>query len=94
MTQMALVHEPVALHPKNLPGVLKPLVDERFHSFIEPSATDSSIDFIKKLDSHWNTKISDYMPEWKEVYDNNIQTDQIEKDYELYRRTLDYTQKI
>lgn len=94
MTQMSLVHEPEALHPKNLPSVLKPLVDKRFWSFIDLNPTDSSLDFIKKLDNHWNTKIFDYMPEWKEVYEQNLQLDQIEKDYELYRRTLDYTQKI
>ena len=94
MTQMSLVHEPAALHPKNLPSALKSLVDEQFHSFIQEPSTDSSIEFIKKLDGHWNTKIYDYMPEWKDVYDNNVQINQMEKDHDLYRRTLDYTKKI
>ena len=94
MTQMSLVHEPVALHPKNLPSALKSLVDEQFRSFIEEPSTDSSIEFIKKLDGHWNTKIYDYMPEWKDVYDNNVKINQMERDHDLYRRTLDYTKKI
>ncbi len=94
MTQMSLVHEPEALHPKNLPNALKPLVDKRFTSFINEPSTDSSVDFIKKLDKHWNTKIYDYMPEWKDVYNNNSETTYIERDHALYRKTLEYTQKI
>ena len=94
MTQMALVHEPEALHPKNLPNALKPLVDKRFTSFINEPSTDSSVEFIKKLDTHWNTKIYDYMPEWKDVYDNKAELNQSERDYDLYRKTLDYVKKI
>ena len=94
MTQMSLVHEPEALHPKNLPCALKPLVAEKFNSFIREPSTDSSISFIKKLDDHWNTKIYDVMPEWKEVYHNNIETTQIERDHAVYRSTLEYTKKI
>ena len=94
MTQMSLVHEPEPLHPKNLPSALKPLVDKQFHSFIQEPSTDSSIEFVKKLDKHWNTRIYDYMPEWKDVYDNNVQINQMERDHDLYRRTLDYTKKI
>lgn len=94
MTQMSLVHEPEALHPKNLPSALKPLVAEKFNSFIREPSTDSSISFIKKLDDHWNTKIYDVMPEWKEVYHNNIETTQIERDHAVYRSTLEYTKKI
>ena len=94
MTQMSLVHEPVALHPKNLPSSLKPLVDSQFSAFMQEQSTDSSLDFIKKLDNHWGTKIYDVMPEWKETYESNIQDSQIEKDYDLYRRTLEYVKKI
>ena len=94
MTQMSLVHEPVPLHPKNLPSSLKPLVDTRFHSFIQEESTDSSIEFIKKLDSHWNTKIYDYMPEWRDVYVKQVEKNQMERDYDLYRRTLDHVGKI
>lgn len=94
MTQMSLVHEPVPLHPKNLPSSLKPLVDPRFHSFIQEDSTDSSIEFIKKLDSHWNTKIYDYMPEWRDVYVKQVEKNQMERDYDLYRRTLDHVGKI
>ncbi len=94
MTQMSLVHEPEPLHPKNLPSALKHLVDKQFHSFIQEPSTDSSIEFVKKLDKHWNTRIYDYMSEWKDVYDNNVQINQMERDHDLYRRTLDYTKKI
>ena len=94
MTQMSLVHEPEPLHPKNLPSALKSLVDKQFHSFIQEPSTDSSIEFVKKLDKHWNTRIYDYMPEWKDVYDNNVQINQMERDHDLYRRTLDYAKKI
>lgn len=94
MTQMSLVHEPEALHPKNLPEVLKPLVDKRFESFIQEPSTDSSIEFIKKLDDYWNTKIYDYIPEYEKIYDNNNKMSQMEKDHEIYRRTLEYTKKI
>jgi MoaA/NifB/PqqE/SkfB family radical SAM enzyme len=94
MTQMSLVHEPVPLHPKNLPSSLKPLVDPRFHSFIQEASTDSSIEFIKKLDSYWNTKIYDYMPEWRDVCIKQVDKNQMERDYDLYRRTLDHVGKI
>ena len=94
MTQMALVHEPKPLHPKNLPSSLKPLVDEQFRSFTEEKATDSCISFVKKLDKYWKTKIYEYMPEWKDVYYNKAETDQLEKDYDLYRRTLEFVKKI
>tara|TARA_Y100001937_G_scaffold112621_1_gene160397 strand:- start:1082 stop:2230 length:1149 start_codon:yes stop_codon:yes gene_type:complete len=94
MTQMSLVHEPAALHPKNLPTSLKHLVDKKFKAFIDEQSTDSSIEFVKKLDKHWNTKIYDYMPEWKDVYLNNTVLSQTEKDYDLYRRTLEYIKEI
>jgi MoaA/NifB/PqqE/SkfB family radical SAM enzyme len=94
MTQMSLVHNPEALHPKNLPSALKHLVDPRFVSFLQENKTDSCLEFIKKLDKHWNTKIYDVMPEWKEVYDNNGAKDTLEKDYDLYRSTLEYINKI
>jgi len=94
ITQMSLVHEPSALHPKNLPGALKPLVDKQFSSLINEQSTNSSIEFIKKLDMYWNTKIYETMPEWKEVYDSNNYTTQLEKDHDLYRRTLAYIKEI
>ena len=94
MTQMSLVHEPAALHPKNLPSALKPLVDSQFSAFIDEQSNDSSLEFIKKLDKHWNTKIYDVMPEWQKVYDGDIQNTQIEKDHDLYRRTLEYIKEI
>lgn len=94
MTQMSLVHKPAALHPKNLPSALKPLVHKKFHSFIQDPSTDSSLAFIKKLDNHWNTKIYECMPEWKDVYYNNAKINQMERDHELYRRTLEYVKKI
>ena len=94
MTQMSLVHEPVALHPKNLPSALKTLVDKKYQSIISEASNDNSLDFIKKLDAHWGTKIYDVMPEWKNVYDKNAQTDQIERDHDIYRRTLAYLKEI
>ena len=94
MTQMSLVHEPEALHPKNLPSALKPLVDKRFRSFTHEKSTDSCIAFVKKLDVYWKTKIYHSMPEWKDVYYNKVELDQSERDYNVYRRTLDYVKKI
>lgn len=94
MTQMSLVHEPEALHPKNLPSALKPLVHKKFHLFIQDPSTDSSLAFIKKLDNHWNTKIYECMPEWKDVYNNNLAETRFEKDHDLYRRTLEHIKKI
>ena len=94
MTQMSLVHEPEPLHPKNLPSVLKPLVAEQFQPFIEEATTDSCIEFVRKLDKYWKTKIYDYMPEWRDVYDNKAELNQSERDYDLYRKTLDYVKKI
>jgi MoaA/NifB/PqqE/SkfB family radical SAM enzyme len=94
MTQMCLVHDPEQLHPKNLPEQLKPLVDKRFSSFIQEEMSESSLDFIKKLDKYWNTKIYDYIPEWKDVYINSKNINILEKDYELYRRTMEYIKKI
>ena len=34
------------------------------------------------------------MPEWKEVYNKKDKGDTLEKDYDLYRRTLEYVKKI
>ena len=56
--------------------------------------TSDCIDFIKKLDAHWNTKITDTMPEWEQVYDQIQLEDQFERDYDLYRNTLEYINKI
>ena len=94
MTQMSLVHEPEQLHPKNLPNKLKKLVDKRFKNFVSEDKTSDCIDFIKKLDAHWNTKITDTMPEWEQVYDQIQLEDQFERDYDLYRNTLEYINKI
>ena len=94
MTQMCLVHDPEQLHPKNLPKQLKHLVDKRFNSFITDDMTESSLEFIKKLDAHWNTKIYDFIPEWKDVYNGAQNLDTLEKDYEVYRRTLEYIKKV
>ncbi len=94
MTQMSLVHEPEQLHPKNLPNKLKKLVDKRFKNFVAENKTSDCIDFIKKLDAHWNTKITDTMPEWEQVYDQIQLEDQFERDYDLYRNTLEYINKI
>jgi len=94
MTQMSLVHEPEQLHPKNLPNKLKKLVDKRFKNFVAEDKTSDCIDFIKKLDAHWNTKITDTMPEWEQVYDQIQLEDQFERDYDLYRNTLEYINKI
>jgi MoaA/NifB/PqqE/SkfB family radical SAM enzyme len=94
MTQMSLVHDPEQLHPKNLPDKLKRLVDKRFENFIAEDKTSDCIDFIKKLDAHWNTKITDFMPEWKQVYEQKQLEGQFEKDYDLYRSTLEYINKI
>ena len=94
MTQMSLVHEPEQLHPKNLPNKLKKLVDKRFENFITEDKTSDCIDFIKKLDAHWNTKITDSMPEWKQVYEQKQLEGQFEKDYDLYRNTLEYINTV
>ena len=94
MTQMCLVHNPDELHPKNLPSALRHLVDPQFQSFLSEDKTIDCLEFIKKLDKHWNTKIYDVMPEWKEVYNKKGKGDTLEKDYDLYRRTLEYVKKI
>ena len=94
MTQMCLVHNPDELHPKNLPSALRHLVDPRFQSFLSEDKTIDCLEFIKKLDKHWNTKIYDVMPEWKEVYNKKSKGDTLEKDYDLYRRTLEYVKKV
>ena len=56
--------------------------------------TDSSIDFIKKLDTYWDTKIYDSMPEWLDVYEGNHGDDTTEKDYGIYRKTLEQLKEI
>ena len=94
MTQMSLVHSPEALHPKNLPSALKLKVDPKYSAFINEPMTDSSIDFIKKLDTYWNTKIYDSMPEWLDVYEGNHGDDTTEKDYGIYRKTLEQLKEI
>lgn len=94
MTQMCLVHEPEALHPKNIPNSLKHLVDKRFANFLQDEPTDSCLEFVRKLDKHWNTMITDFMPEWNLVYNQNKIEGQFEQDYDLYRRTLEYITKI
>jgi len=94
MTQMSLVHDPEPLHPKNLPAALMDKVDPRFKKFVAEAKTDSSLDFIKKLDAYWKTKIYHTMPEWKEVYYQDSGNDRLEKDYDVYRRTLAHARKI
>ncbi len=91
MTQMCLVHNPPELHPKNLPSKLKKLVDPKFQKFTQGIQTHECIDFIKKLDEYWKTNIVEIMPEWHEVYKQNTANSRFEKDYDLYRRTLEYT---
>jgi MoaA/NifB/PqqE/SkfB family radical SAM enzyme len=94
MTQMCLVHDPEPLHPKNLPAALLDKVDSRFKNFVTEAKTESSLDFIKKLDAYWKTKIYHSMPEWKEVYYQDSGNDRLEKDYDVYRRTLAHVKKI
>ena len=91
---MSLVHDPEPLHPKNLPAALMDKVDPRFKKFVAEAKTDSSLDFIKKLDAYWKTKIYHTMPEWKEVYYQDSGNDRLEKDYDVYRRTLAHARKI
>ena len=73
---------------------MKHLVDKRFTNFLQDEPSDSAVDFIKKLDKHWNTKITDFMPEWHLVYNQNKIEGQFEQDYDLYRSTLEYINKI
>ena len=73
---------------------MKHLVDKRFTNFLQDEPSDSAVDFIKKLDKHWNTKITDFMPEWQEVFHNNNEKTQLEKDYDLYQRGLAFVNAI
>ena len=94
MTQKSLVHNPEQLHPKNLPTVLKKYVDKKYSALINEQPSDSAVDFIQKLDKHWNTDITDFMPEWQEVFHNNNEKTQLEKDYDLYQRGLAFVNTI
>ena len=94
MTQKSLVHNPEQLHPKNLPTVLKKYVDKKYSAIINEQPSDSAADFIQKLDKHWNTDITDFMPEWQEVFHNNNEKTQLEKDYDLYQRGLAFVNTI
>ena len=94
MTQMCLVHNPPELHPKNLPEKLKSKVDSTLLKFVQDVQTHDCVGFLKKLDVYWKTDITDFMPEWQEVYNSNLAETRFEKDYDLYRRTLEHIKKI
>lgn len=83
-TQKCLVHEPQELHPKNLPSNLKSQVSNLYKNFVCEEKTHSAKSFIDRLDQYWKTNICDIMPEW-----SKIETDNIERDYESYKRSLE-----
>ena len=89
--QKGLVYNPSEMNPKQLPTKLRPLVTERYQAYLQPK-TQPCLPFIRELDKLWNTDICDALPEWQEVITGA--GDYIEKDYEIYRRTLDWLKKI
>tara|TARA_R100001079_G_scaffold66914_1_gene34996 strand:+ start:29 stop:796 length:768 start_codon:yes stop_codon:yes gene_type:complete len=89
--QKGLVYNPSEMNPKQLPTKLRPLVTEKYQAYLQPK-TQPCIPFIRELDKLWNTDICYALPEWQEVITGA--GDYIEKDYEIYRRTLDWLKKI
>ena len=84
MTQMCLVHDPIELHPKQLPIELRDQVHPKYKKFLE-NKTYPALGFIEQLDEHWGTDIKTAMPEW------NIQTvDQIENDFVTYEKVQEF----
>ena len=80
MTQKCLVHDPIELHPKQLPIELREKVHSNYKKFLE-TKTYPALGFIKQLDEHWGTNIKTAMPEW------DFETaDQLENDLVTYEK--------